>query len=76
MTTKLVDSEKEEEKIEHSISYSNIKKNAYNIHNYFDDPNELCDRLRLLTSQIVCDAKCVKEINTIINKLYDLDILV
>lgn len=77
MTTKLVDSEKEGEKIEHSISYSNIEKNAHNIRKYFYDPNELCNRLRLLlTSQIACDAKCVKEINTIIIKLYDLDILV
>lgn len=48
-----------------------------NIHSCFDDPNKLCDRLRLLlSSQIVGNMEHVEEINSIFMKLRELEIIV
>lgn len=50
---------------------------AHDIHIYFEDPNKLCDRLRLLlSSQIVGNMEHGEEINTIIAKLRELEIIV
>lgn len=65
-TTKIADSANVEKKPEND----NI------IRNYSDNPNELCDRLRLLLTSQLVGVNQIEEINTIISKLHDLDILI
>lgn len=52
-----------------ALGSSNLK-NVNNIPNSIDDPNELCDKLRLVLSSLNAgDAKNVEEINAIIMRL-------
>lgn len=51
-------------------------KNEKTIHISNDNPNELCDRLRMLLTLFTNDVKHAEEINSIINKLRELEILV
>lgn len=49
-------------------------KNNRVIYEYFDDPNELCDRLRLLvSSRMAGNTNHMQEINSIIEELRELD---
>lgn len=49
----------------------NVKNNV--IYEYFDDPNELCDRLRLLvSSRMAGNTNHMQEINSIIEELHEL----
>lgn len=65
-TTKLINSTNVIEMPENSALYNDN-----------NSPNELCERLRLLmTSEIAGHAHQIEEINTIISRLHDLDVLV
>lgn len=47
------------------------------IYEYFDDPNELCDRLRLLiSSRMDGDSNHMQEINSIVEELRELKCIV
>lgn len=53
----------------------NIKNNI--IYEYFDDPNEICERLRLLvSSRYAGNTNHMQEINSIIEELRELDLIV
>lgn len=62
-----------------SIGSNFIPYNANNhiIYEYFDDPNELCDRLRLLvSSRMAGNTNHMQEINSIIEELRELGCIV
>lgn len=62
-----------------SIDFNFIPYNINNriIYEYFDDPNELCDRLRLLvSSRMAGNTNHMQEINSIVEELRELDCIV
>lgn len=62
-----------------SIDFNFIPYNINNriIYEYFDDPNELCDRLRLLvSSRMAGNTNHMQEINSIIEELRELKCIV
>lgn len=62
-----------------SIDFDFIPYNVNNhiVYEYFDDPNELCDRLRLLvSSKMAGNTNHMQEINSIIEELRELDYIV
>lgn len=66
VTTKITDCENECKKV----------KNINIIHNDFDNANELCDKLRLLLTQPITDkVNQTVEVNKIIRKLRDLNVI-
>lgn len=58
------------------ISSTKLVDNGNIIREYSNNPNELCDRLRLLLTSQIAGANQMEEINTIISKLHDLDIII
>lgn len=62
-----------------SIDFNFIPYNVNNhiIYEYFDDPNELCDRLRLLvSSRMAGNTNHMQEINSIVEELRELKCIV
>lgn len=62
-----------------SLDFNFIPYNESNriVYEYFDDPNELCDRLRLLiSSRMAGNTNHMQEINSIIEELRELDYIV
>lgn len=52
------------------------KNNSNVIYEYFDDPNELCDRLRLLvSSKLAGNTNHKQEINSIVQELRELGLI-
>lgn len=61
------------------LGFNFIPYNARNhiIYEYFDDPNELCERLRLLvSSRMAGNTNHMQEINSIIEELQELDYII
>lgn len=55
------------------INFIPYNKNDHIIYEYFDDPNELCDRLRLLvSSKMAGNTNHMQEVNSIIEELREL----
>lgn len=62
-----------------AIDFNFIPYNVKNriVYEYFDDPNELCDRLRLLvSSRMAGNSNHMQEINSILEELRELGCIV
>lgn len=57
-------------------SFIPYRRNTNIVYEYFDDPNELCDRLRLLvSSKLAGNSNHTQEINSIVRQLRELGLI-
>lgn len=67
---------KDETKGGGSIEVDFIPYNENIVHEFYDDPNELCERLRLLiASRVAGNSNHMQEINSIIAELREADVI-